>query len=357
VSGSAGVATGVPGPALAASMLLALFAAGGAPRSQAAEMVRRFEAAPGKITRVGSPTIYSSLQAAVDALPDGGGELRLGPGVYREKVLVARANVRLVGTGRRARDVVITWSDGAKEVGGTFRTASLEVRGDDFQARNLTVVNDHWLRSADPSQAVALYITGDRAFVENVRMLGAQDTLYAASRKCEGPDCRISRQYFRDCYVEGHVDFIFGNSKAFFENCELHAVPHDEVMLTAHMRTGPDEDRAYVFDHCRITSEPGVGTLWLGRPWRDYSRVIFLNTRIDAPLHPDGWREWTPGETHRLTTAFYAEYASTGAGAPRLAREPYSRQLSAVEAAAWSAKQLLAGDDGWAPQDAPRASR
>jgi pectinesterase len=328
---------------------LVLAAHGFAVTADAAEMKRPFAAAPGKIIVVPGGA-YPSLQAAVDGLSDGGGEIRLGPGVYREKVLITKSHVTLRGTGRGARDVVIAWSDGAKEVGGTFRTATLEVRGDDFHVDNLTVANDHWLRSTDPSQAVALYITGDRAVVENVRMLGAQDTLYAASRRCEGPDCRISRQYFRNCYVEGHVDFIFGNSKAFFENCELHAIPHDEVMLTAHMRTGQDEDRAYVFDHCRITGEPGVGTLWFGRPWRDYSRVIFLNTRIDAALHPDGWREWTPGTTNRLTTAFYAEYGSNGVGAPRLAREPYSRQLSAVESEQWSAEHLLAGDDGWAPQ-------
>ena len=319
-------------------------------RVDAAEMTRPFEAAPGFIVMLGPSYTFKSVQAAIDALPETGGEIRLTAGVYREKVLITKPNVTLRGLGDKPGDVVIAWSDGAVQVGGTFKTATLEVRGDDFHAENLTVANDYWLRNTEPSQAVALYITGDRAIVRNVHMLGSQDTLYAASRKCEGPDCRISRQYFRDCYVEGHVDFIFGNSKAFFENCEIHAIPHDEVMLTAHMRTGPDEDRAYVFDRCRITSEPGVGTLWLGRPWRDYSRVIFLRTRIDAELHPDGWREWTPGSTGRLATAFYAEYASTGIGAPRLAREPFSMQLSAVEAERWSARHLLAGDDGWAPQ-------
>jgi pectinesterase len=335
------IVRGVAGLVLAAPLVVAA--------ANAARMMRPFEAQPGGIVRLGPSYTYDTVQAAIDALPETGGEIRLGPGVYREKVLITKPNVTLRGTGAKPGDVVIAWGDGAVQVGGTFKTATLEVRGDDFHARNLTVANDYWLRNTEPSQAVALYITGDRAVVENVHMLGSQDTLYAASRKCEGPDCRVSRQYFRDCYVEGHVDFIFGNSKAFFENCEIHAIPHDEVMLTAHMRTGPGEDRAYVFDRCRITSEPGVGTLWLGRPWRDYSRVIFLRTRIDAELHPDGWREWTPGSTDRLTTAFYAEYASTGIGAPHLPREPYSRQLSAVEAEQWSARHLLAGDDGWAP--------
>jgi pectinesterase len=317
----------------------------------AAELVRPLEAAPGVVTLVETGQHFSELQAAVDGLPESGGEITLSPGVYRQKVLVTKPNVRLRGLGRKPDDVVITWSDGAVQVGGTFKTATLEIRGDDFRADNLTVANDYWLRNREPSQAVALYITGDRAVIRRVRMLGHQDTLYAADKKCEGLTCHVSRQYFRDCYVEGHVDFIFGNSKAFFENCHIHAIAHDEVMLTAHMRTAPDQDRGYVFDHCRITADPGVGKLWLGRPWRDYSRVIFLNTRIDAALERDGWREWTPGTTNRLPLAFYAERGSTGPGARNGPREPYALTLSAREAERWSARHHLAGHDGWAPQD------
>jgi pectinesterase len=320
----------------------------------AAQLTKPLEAAPGTVTITASQQRFSALQAAVDALPESGGEITLSPGIYREKVLITKPRVRLRGTGGKPDEVVIVWSDGAVRVGGTLKTATLEVRGDDFRADNLTVANDYWLRYAEPSQAVALYITGDRAVVDRVRMLGHQDTLYAADKKCEGSACRVSRQYFRDCYVEGHVDFIFGNSKAFFESCHIHAIAHEEVMLTAHMRTAPDQDRGYVFDRCRITSDPGVGKLWLGRPWRDYSRVIFLNTRIDANLERDGWREWTPGTTQRLATAFYAEYGSSGIGSRRGPREPYALALSAVEAERWSAKRLLAGDDGWAPQDEKR---
>ena len=316
----------------------------------AGELVQPLEAAPGTATVVATGKTFGALQAAVDALPDTGGEITLTAGVYREKVLVTRPNVRLRGLGRKANDVVITWSDGAVQVGGTFKTATLEIRGDDFRAENLTVANDYWLRNEAPSQAVALYVTGDRAVFRRVRMLGHQDTLYAADKKCEGPDCKVSRQYFRDCYVEGHVDFIFGNSKAFFDNCHIHGVAHEEVMLTAHMRTAADQDRGYVFNGCRITADAGVGKLWFGRPWRDYSRVIFLNTRIDAKLERGGWREWTPGTTHRLATAFYAEHASTGPGSRDGPRQPHAMTLSAVEAERWSAKNHLAGHDGWAPQ-------
>ena len=332
-----------------------LLAALGCHSVPAAQLTQPLEAAPGTVRIAGSSQKFTALQAAVDALPGSGGEITLSPGVYREKVLITGNNVQLRGLGRRPDDVVITWSDGAVQVGGTFKTASLEIRGDDFRAENLTVANDYWLRNSAPSQAVALYITGDRAVIQRVRMLGHQDTLYAADRKCEGSGCRVSRQYFRDCYVEGHVDFIFGNSKAFFENCHIHAVAHEEVMLTAHMRTAPDQDRGYVFNRCRITADPGVGKLWLGRPWRDYSRVIFLNTRIDANLERAGWREWTPGTTQRLATAFYAEHGSTGIGARHGPREPHAMTLSAVEAAQWSVERHLAGHDGWAPHEARAA--
>jgi pectinesterase len=320
----------------------------------AGQLIAPLEAAPGTVTITATQQRFGALQAAIDALPESGGEITLSPGVYREKVLVARSHVKLRGTGRSPADVVIAWSDGAVQVGGTFKTATLEIRGDDFRADNLTVANDYWVRNSQPSQAVALYITGDRAVINRVRMLGHQDTLYAADKKCEGAQadgspCRVSRQYFRDCYVEGHVDFIFGNSKAFFQNCHIHGVAHEEVMLTAHMRTAADQDRGYVFDGCRITADAGVGKLWFGRPWRDYSRVIFLNTRIDAKLERDGWREWTPGTTKRLPLAFYAEYNSTGEGSRSGPREPHALALSAVEAERWSARNHLAGHDGWAP--------
>jgi pectinesterase len=340
-----------PGLAAMAALLV-----GGVSPALAAQLTKPLDGSPGTVTIEATRQRFHTLQAAVDALPESGGEITLSPGVYREKVLITKPKVSLRGLGRKPGDVVIAWSDGAKNVGGTFKTATLEIRGDDFRADNLTVANDYSLRHAEQSQAVALYITGDRAVVNRVRMLGAQDTLYAADRKCDAGQsgqttCRVSRQYFRDCYIEGHVDFIFGNSKAFFENCRIHAIAHEEVMITAHMRTAADQDRGYVFDNCRITADPGVGKLWLGRPWRDYSRVVFLNTRIDAGLERAGWREWTPGTTQRLATAFYAEHGSTGMGARDGPREPYALALSAIEAEGWSAKHHLAGHDGWAPQN------
>lgn len=308
------------------------------------------ETAPGLILITATAKSYETLQKAVDALPSEGGEITLAPGVYREKVVIDKPNVRLQGVGQKPQEVVLVWGDGAVNVGGTFKSATLHVSGDNFHADNLVIQNDYSLRSTQPSQAVALSVTGDRAIFSRVRLLGAQDTLYAASPKCTAEPCRVSRQYFRDCYIEGHVDFIFGDSKAFFDRCEIHALPHDEILLTAHARTAADQHRAYVFDHCTITAEALARNIYFGRPWRDYASVVFMNTDIEADLNPAGWREWHPGETQRLLTANYAEYHSTGRGAGNMAaREPHAHTLSDAEAAQWSLQTFLSGTDGWAP--------
>ncbi|HEV7606707.1 MAG TPA: pectinesterase family protein [Steroidobacteraceae bacterium] len=288
---------------------------------------------------------YHSVQAAIDALPESGGTIEIANGTYREKLTIAKPAVKLIGTGKRAQDVVLVFGDSHISAGGTGKSASVWASGDGFEARNLTIQNDYHLRNAERSQAVALRITADRARLSHVRLLGAQDTLYAASKNPDSP----SRQLFEHCYIEGHVDFIFGDAKAFFDRCEIHGIANDTVMLTAQSKVKPGQDSAYVFDRCRISADPAVGELWLGRAWRPYATVVFMRTRIDAPLQPAGWREWTPGSTETFKTATYREYASTGQGASVATREPGSKQLTKREAADWSRKKFLAGKDGWRP--------
>jgi pectinesterase len=288
---------------------------------------------------------HHTLQAAIDALPESGGTVAIAAGTYREKLVIAKPGVKLEGLGKRPQDVVLVWGDSHVSAGGTGKSASVWASGDGFEARNLTIQNDYHLHNAEKSQAVALRLTADRAVLTNVRLLGAQDTLYAASKSPDTP----SRQYFRDCYVEGHVDFIFGDAKAFFDRCHIHGIAGDIVMITAQSKVKPEQDSGYVFDHCRITADAGVKELWLGRAWRPYATVVFMHTRIDAPLQPAGWREWTPGTTDTFGTATYREYRSTGQGANIAAREPGSRQLTQAEAAAWSRRRFLSGADGWRP--------
>jgi polygalacturonase len=295
-----------------------------------------------------------SVQQGIDALGSGGGTVRVKAGTYREVVRIDRPHVRLEGVSEDPAKVVIVYGNSAAITGSTFTSATASVTGDDFYAANVTFQNDfsrtHELQPQG-SQAVALAVTADRAVFRNVRFLGAQDTLYAASRSCKsetGP-CLPARQYFRDCYIEGHVDFIFGDAKAIFDHCTIHAIAHADVMLTAQSKKYPEQDSGYVFNHCTVTADAGVGRVFLGRPWRAYAWVMFLNSALDRKVAPEGWREWHPGQTERLTTATYGEYESTGPGAQPALREPHSRQLTADEAAKFQACAFLAGGDGWNP--------
>lgn len=294
-------------------------------------------------------TAFLSLQAAVNALPADGGEILLPAGEYREKIVIDKPNVRLRGLGASPSDVIVVWSDAAATAGGTIRSATLHVSGDNFRAGNLTIQNDYHKRSDQRSQAVALSVTADRAAFDNVRLLGAQDTLYAGSKKCGAEPCPTSRQYFSNCYIEGHVDFIFGDSKAFFENCQIHAIAHPEILITAHARTAPDQDKAFVFNNCTVTGEQGAERIYFGRPWRDHAAVIFMNTKVQGALDPQGWREWTPGKTDRLKLAYYAEFNTSGRSSDMSKRQSHTKILSAAEVQRWSLSSFLAGADGWNP--------
>jgi pectin methylesterase-like acyl-CoA thioesterase len=289
---------------------------------------------------------YHSVQQAIDALPAEGGNVRIAPGIYREKVKITKSGVHLAGTGNKPEDTVIVYGDGAVNVGGTARSATLDAPSDDFRLENLTIQNDYALNPANPpSQAVALSVTGDRDVITRVRLLGAQDTLFAG----KGPNGRMSRQYFSNCYIEGHVDFIFGNAKAWFRQCELHGIANQAVIYTAQSKATPDEDSGYVFDHCRLSADPAARYIALGRPWRSYATVVFLSTKIDARVIAEGWREWAPGETNKLSTSYYAEYRSFGIGANPSGREPHSHQLKDGEAARWSLRVFFAGVTDWLP--------
>jgi len=298
---------------------------------------------------------FKTIQAAVDSAPETGAVIEIEPGTYREVVHVDKAGIEFRGQTNDPAKVVLVFGNSAASTCGTRCSGTLFVNGADFVATNMTIENDYAKHSDVPSQAVAAMVRGDRAVFRHVRLLGAQDTLYAASAGCQGEDkskCKPSRQYYTDCYIEGHVDFIFGDAKAVFENCEIRAIPHAAGgYLTAQSNTVPNQDGGYVFNHCRLTSDAGVakGSYYLGRPWRDYSTVIYMNTWMGEQIAPAGWSAWEGSETDRLKTATYAEYRSSGPGADAKAREPMSKQLTKEEAKRYETKPYLAGKDGWDP--------
>jgi pectinesterase len=317
------------------------------------------------LTTVARPGIRTSLvvepgdsvQKAIDALPVSGGEIAVKPGTYREVVTIRKPNVHLHGQDPYPSKTIIVFNNGPAN-GGTFASGTVYVEAPNVTIDHLTIAND---LGNGKGQAVALAVTADRAIFRNLRILGAQDTLFAASRYCYsdyGP-CEPARQYFADSYIEGNTDFIFGDSLAVFERCHLHGIAPGTVMYTAHSRhTAEQTESAYIFEHCRLTADPRTqGSVSLGRSWRPYATVVFLHAQIDAPVIPAAWTEWMRFGKPTLPTAYYAEFDSIGPGANPQSREPYSHQLTAAEAEKWSPRLILAGQDNWNPggiEDTPQ---
>jgi len=161
------------------------------------------------------PTVQNAVDHAGDRVTSGTYAriiIEIKPGTYHERVVVPKDRPNLTFLGSDAKATIISFRTAAKELGGTFFSAVVDVNGDGFEADNITFENT----LGPGSQALAISVHSDRAVFHRCRFLGYQDTLYAAS----------GRQYYDDCYIAGAVDFIFGNAQAVFENCEVGGKPH-----------------------------------------------------------------------------------------------------------------------------------
>ena len=260
--------------------------------------------------------------------------IEIRPGIYHERVRVPHDRPRVTFLGQDAQSTVITYGLGAKDVGGTFFSATVDINADEFEAQNITFENSY----GAGTQAVAISVHSDRAVFRNCRFLGMQDTLYAAS----------GRQYYVDSYIAGHVDFIFGNAAAVFDRCEVHS--RGAGYIAAVSRTMPEGAQGFVFTHCRLTADPQVHDVFLGRPWRDYSRVVYLECWMGDHIRPEGWNNWNKEAAEQ--TAWFAEYASDGPGANADARVKWAKPLTAAAAHDFAPEVFLRGTDGWNPVDA-----
>ena len=299
---------------------------------------------------------YYSIHRAIDVAPASGAVSSVAPGTYREVLTIKKPNIVLQGAYEDATKTVVVADRSAGTSGSTLQSATVNVLANDFLAENISFANDYnrtHEQLPQGSQAVALLVRGDRDIFANVRILGNQDTLYAGSAECteSGADhsCPAARQYFEHCFIEGNVDFIFGDGKAVFHRCVIRSTPHSVGFITAQSKSSAAQDSGFVFQDCRILAAPGVDNVYLGRPWRAYARVVYLNTWMGAQILPVGWREWHPGETDYLPTAYYAEYHSSGPGADRAQRQSRAIQLTPEQAQVFATKEFLRGDDGWNP--------
>jgi len=259
-------------------------------------------------------------------------------GRYYEKLEVPRSKINLTLVGAGPTETVLTYDDHAEKTDdqgnalGTGGSASFATSAPDFTAANLAFEND-----AEPvAQAVAARVAGDRSLFRNCRFLGNQDTLYTIAPV---------RQYYRDCYIEGDVDFIFGAATAYFENCELFCKDDGGYVTAA--STPRSADYGYVFNNCEVTADGAADdSYYLGRPWRPYARTVFMNSTLGDHVHPEGWHNWDdPGKEE---TATYAEYNNEGPGYTPDQRVEWATELSDYLAGQHEDPEEVL--DGWTPE-------
>ncbi|XP_028759966.1 probable pectinesterase/pectinesterase inhibitor 12 [Neltuma alba] len=231
-------------------------------------------------------------------------------GVYEENVEIPsdKTNIVLLGDGSD-----VTLVTGYRSVGDgwtTFRSATLAVSGDGFLARDIAIEN-----SAGPEkhQAVALRVNADLTTLYRCAVYGYQDTLYVHS----------FRQFYRECDIYGTIDFIFGNAAVVFQACDIVSrkpMPHQFTVITAQSRDSPDEDTGISIQNCSVIATEDLYTnsssskSYLGRPWRPYSRTVYLESYIDDFVDPEGWTDWSDADGDDLETLYYGEYNNYGPG-------------------------------------------
>ena len=262
-----------------------------------------------------------NLQAAIDRA-EPGAVLRLGEGIWREKLVVRTPGLHLVGEG--AAKSVLVWDDYARKLDAqgreynTFRTWTAAICADGVSMRDLAIVNDA-LDPAEKGQEVALSVYGDDFEMDRCLLRSTQDTLFLGPlpadliERYDGflPDelrqNRLLRQRFTNCRIEGSVDFIFGCGEALFENCEIVSVfdgrDHGYVAAPAHAL---EQREGFTFRRCDFTRDAGTtdASVFLARPWRDYGLARFENCRYEAHIKPEGFNPWRDSGRDR-TARFY----------------------------------------------------
>ncbi|XP_019149805.1 PREDICTED: probable pectinesterase/pectinesterase inhibitor 17 [Ipomoea nil] len=290
-------------------------------------------------------TIKDALDAAGKRSGSGRFVIHIKRGVYNENLDIGNKlkNIMLVGDGMR-----YTYISGSRSVVGgstTFNSATVAVTGDGFIAQGITFRN-----TAGPEnhQAVALRSGADLSVFYKCGFEGYQDTLYAHSQ----------RQFYKDCYIYGTVDFIFGNAAVVFQNCMIYArkpMDKQKITITAQGRTDPNQNTGISIHNSRVMAaadlKPVLSSFktFLGRPWKEYSRTVFLQTYMESVVDPAGWLEWD-GQ-FALKTLFYGEYKNSGPGSStgqRVRWGGYRVISSASEAARFSVENFIAGRS-WLP--------
>lgn len=281
---------------------------------------------------------FTSIQKAIEScksFPYQQITVYIKNGVYNEKVLIPEWNPKITLMGQSRDRTVIVYGDYFHKINkgpnSTFYTATLTVQGNELLAENLTIENN----AGPVGQAIALDVDADKCSFVNCKITGNQDALYVAGENF--------RNYFNKCFIEGTTDFIFGGATALFDSCTIICKANSYITAAS---TTKNTSYGFVFKNCHIKASPQVNKVYLGRPWRKYAKVVFINCAMGAFIAPEGWKDWNTSQK----TVFYAEYHSTGKGADSAGRVSWSHQLTKQAMEKYTVKNIFTvNENAWEP--------
>ncbi|KAJ3706721.1 hypothetical protein LUZ61_010426 [Rhynchospora tenuis] len=292
---------------------------------------------------------FLSIQEAVDSIPVNNTKryiIQINAGSYIEKVIVPATKPYITFQGAGRDVTTVEWHDRASDRGPngqqlrTYNSASVTVLANYFVARNISFKNTAPapMPGMQGWQAVAFRISGDKAYFLGCGFYGAQDTL------CDD----AGRHYFKDCYIEGSIDFIFGNGRSMYKDCELHSIANRYGSIAAQGRNNPCERTGFAFVNCRVT---GSGLLYVGRAMGQYSRIVYAYTYFDNLIAPGGWDDWDHN-SNKSMTAFFGVYKCWGPGSVSIRGVPWAHELDFPTARPFLVKSFVNGRHWLGPDDA-----
>uniref|UniRef100_A0A7N0THH6 Pectinesterase n=1 Tax=Kalanchoe fedtschenkoi TaxID=63787 RepID=A0A7N0THH6_KALFE len=287
---------------------------------------------------------FKTISDALNAVPSKSNQtfiIYVKKGVYAENVVVATNKWNVVMMGDGSNKTIVSGSLNVVDGTPTFSSATFAVMGKGFMARDMGFYNT---AGAAKQQAVAFLSASDMSVFYQCRFDAFQDTLYTHS----------NRQFYRKCDILGTVDFIFGNAAVVFQNCNMlprRPLPGQTNVITAQGKTDPNMNTGTSIQGCVVApfeDLTGVKS-YLGRPWKDYSTTIYMNSSLSSIVQPQGWLPWMG--TTAPDTVFYAEYLNTGPGADtknRVGWKGLKLNLTSKAAGAFTVKSFIQGDK-WIP--------
>ncbi|GJU12539.1 putative pectinesterase [Tanacetum coccineum] len=253
---------------------------------------------------------YETIQEAVNSAGKGKGKryvIYVKAGVYEENVKIVHQMEYIKMYGDGIHKTIVTGDRTFGRYGDLKETATFQVWGRGFIARDMTFRNT---AGPEGQQAVALLSGSDQSVFYRCSIQGYQDTLYTFS----------SIQFYKECQIYGTVDFIFGDALAVFQDCEIlfrKPIPGGGLVVTAHGRIHTNQSTGYSFQGCKITAatdlKPVIGQYskaFLGRPWFPHASTVYMQSFIDDLVDPRGWLD---NQGYKKTT-FYGEYNNYGPG-------------------------------------------